>query len=251
MDMFPVENVIQYQQLLQFGGNNEFECFLEEKCLKNDDYLNELIGTKYLRLEKFEEAIPYLSKVSNRHVENMNVYAYFHSDPFREIYENRNTKKPCPAFKLNYAKKMLKLQQEMKSEPSKEKKAKATWQYAIALKRSVSELESWALTTYYMGDGYGNFWNTFNDWKKPLLNHSEKLITQTVKTMEKSDNSAIHAKYDWYNKTTYEDFIEKHKTTIHLQQYLSECDYLNSYYTSQYIPQHINQKWAYKDNLDK
>ena len=255
MNRFPVENVIEYQQILQSGGRNEFERFLAEKCYKNDDYLNELIGTKYLRIEKFEEAIPYLSKVSSTYIKSMNVYGYFHLDPFREVYENRNIK-PYPEYKLDFAKKMLILQQKMQNSNNK---TAAIWQYAIALERSVSEYESWALTTYYMGNGYDNFDNTFNDWQTPLLNRSKKLIVQAGKTMKNSKNPAIRAKYDWYKNVEdgyfwsgnkmYKKFVNNYKNSSDLQQFLSECDNLKSYYTSCYIPEYIHEKWDYKGNL--
>ena len=199
---FPVKNVIEYQQLLQSGGRNEFEQFLISKCYKNDDYLNELIGTKYLRLEKFEEAIPYFSKVSDTYIKSMNVYYYFRFDPFREVYESKR-QEPYPAYKLNFAKKMLKLQQQMQTEQNKEKNAAATWRYAIALKRSVGE--SWALTMYYVGAGYDNYdyyEHTSNTWEKPLQKRSEKLITQAGKIMKNSENTAVRAKYDWYKNVS-------------------------------------------------
>jgi len=251
---FPVENVIEYQQLLQSGGRDEYERFLISKCYKNDDYLNELIGTKYLRLEKFEEAIPYLSKVSDTYIKSMNVYCYFRLDPFREVYE-RKIQKPYPAYKLNFAKKMLKLQQQMQTEQNKEKNALATLQYAVALERSVSWGESWALTTYYMGSGYDNYDNASNTWEEPLLKRSEKLITQAGKTMKNSKNTAIRAKYDWYENVsysykwneneTYKKFIEEYRKKDIFQQYLSECDYLDLYYSDSYIPQYMSKKWAY------
>ena len=258
MNEFSVENVIEYQQLLQSGGRNEFERFLISKCYKNDDYLNELIGTKYLRLEKFEEAIPYLSNVSDKYMKSMNVYCYFHYNPFREVYENRKSYKPYPAYKLNFAKKMLILQQKMQTEQNKEKNAAAMWQYAIALERSVTNDESWALTTYYMGAGYDNYGNTFNNWQKPLLKRSEKLIAQAGKTMQNSKNPAVRAKYDWYKNVessfypdknfvneTYIKFTDKYRKTSVFQQYLSECDNLYFYYEISYIPQYMSEKWAY------
>ena len=255
MNEFPVKNVIEYQHLLQSGGQDEFERFLISKCYKNDDYLNELIGTKYMRLEKFEEAIPYLSKVSDKYIKSMNVYYYFRFDPFREVYENRKYQKPYPAYKLNFAKKMLKLQQKMQTEQDKEKNAAAMLQYAVALERSVSCDESWALTTYYVGSGYDNYNNTSNTWEKPLLKRSEKLIAQAGKTIENSKNINIHAKYDWYKNVeysynwhtneTYKKFIEKYRKTTMYQEYLSECDNLQSYFLTSYIPQYMSEKWAY------
>ena len=267
MDNFPIENVIEYQQLLQSGGRNEFEQFLIARCYKNDDYFNELIGTKYMRLEKFDEAIPYLSKVSNQYIKEMNVYEYFHLDPFREVYEHRNKsfQKPYPAYKLNYAKKMLVLQQQMQTEKNRERKAAAIWQYAIALERSVSNGESWALTEYFMSDyNYYRYRDGWSDWlcdfyidnrnrtdrRNTLLKRSEKLVAQAGKTMKNSKDAAIRAKYDWRtslsSNETYTDFaknfIEKHKDISVLQPFLTECDAFKSYFISQYI----DERWGYK-----
>ena len=242
MNEYPVENVIEYQQLLQSGGRNEFEQFLVSKCYKNNDYFNELIGTKYMRLEKFKEAIPYLSKVSDKYIKSMNVYDYFNRDPFRELYEQRKPQDPHPAYKLNFAKKMLNLQQKMKSEKNKEEKAIATWQYAIALQRSVYRRESWALTSYYMGEGYGNYGNAFNDWQEPLLKRGKTLIAQAGKIMENSQDPAIRAKYDWYKCETYAAFAEKYKENPSVfQPFVSECDNFKSYF----IPLYVSEKWDY------
>jgi len=251
MDEFPVESVIEYHQLLQSGGRDKFEQFLIARCYKNNDYLNELIGTKYMRLEKFEEAISYLSKVSHTYIKDMNVYEFFHLDPFREVFEYRKLQKPYPAYKLNFAKKMLELQQKIETEQNKEKKAAAIWQYAIALERSVSCWQSWALTAYYMGDSGYDYDEYYNDWQKNLLKRSEKLIAKAGKTMENSKNAAVQAKYDWYKNVrysyhalaneTYRNFAENFNDIAVLKPFLSECDAFQSYF----IPQYINEKWAY------
>ena len=265
MDKFPVENVIEYQQLLQSGGRDEFEQFLASKCYKNDDYLNELIGTKYLRLEKFEDAIFYLSKVSNQYIKDMNVYEYFHLDPFREVYAKRDSHKPYPTYKLKYAKKMLALQQKIEREQNRERKAAAILQYAVALERSVSCYQSWALTTYYMSDFDDNYDGFYNDWQKNLLKRSEKLVEQAGKTIKNSKNVALQAKYDWsenvryiyiddYDLThlsqseneTYRNFAGKYKDISTLQPFLTECDNFESYF----VPQYINAKWAYNTITD-
>ncbi|MCL2131255.1 MAG: tetratricopeptide repeat protein [Lentimicrobiaceae bacterium] len=262
MNDFPIENVIEYQQLLQTDGRNEFEQFLTARCYKNDDYFNELIGTKYLRLEQFEDAVSYLSKVPAQYVKSMNVYWYFRLDPFREVYEWKY-QKPYPAYKLNFAKKMLKLQQTMQTEQNKEKKAAAMWQYAVALERSVLEEESWALTEYYMGKWWFNEGNydyhlkTRADRQQNFLKRSKKLIAQAGKTMENSKNPTIRAKYDWYKNVepaewdwraevwrpsaTLVEFAKRHNNISALRPFLSECDVFQSYFISQYL----NEKWTY------
>jgi hypothetical protein len=263
MNDFPVENVIEYQKFLQTGAHSEFDRFLIARCYKNDDYVNELIGTKFMRLEKFAEAIPYLSKVSHAYIKNMNIYIYFHLDPFREVYEKRKLSEPYPSYKLNFAKEMLELQQKMQTEENRDKKAAAIWQYAIALKRSVSEQESWALTEYYLSAAYewdGCNYDFLTERQKTLLKRSETLIAQAGKIMQNSKEPAVRAKYEWYKmeplsfnwnpvqwqpNETCNSFAEKYKNTPVLNEYLSECDYLASYIKTQYLPQYMSEKWAY------
>ena len=205
------ENVIEYQQLLQSGGCTEFE----------------------------------------QYIKNMNIYPYFHHDPFREVYEYRKFHNPDAACKLNYAKKMLALQQKTKTEKNKEKKAAAIWQYAIALIRSVSAGESWALTEYGLGDPYDLYGHYhYNARQKVIVKRSKKLIEQAGKTMKNSRNPAIRAKYDWYKNVdysyewrtnkSYQNFAEKYDFSV-LQPFLSECDAFNSYF----IPQYVNEIWSY------
>jgi len=110
-------------------------------------------------------------------------------------------------------------------------------------------------TLIYIGngyDGYGLWGNTIDE--KPLLNRSKLLIAEAGKTMENSKNPAIRAKYDWYkNVVGYSDsayyiFIDKYKNNTELQQFLSECDCLKSYYTDTYLPAYSSKKWAYEGN---
>jgi hypothetical protein len=165
---------------------------------------------------------------------------------------------------------MFSLQQKMKTEKNKEKNAAATWQYAIALARSVIEEESWALTTYYIGS-YNDYDNT---WEKPLRKRSNKLIRQAGKTMKISKNIISKTENEWQEKVDaylsewgfnemainenkgYRAFLEQYKNNYELQYFMSGgCDNFKSYYTSyifddivRSIPlsQYIDYKWSYK-----
>ena len=72
LDTVDVKNVIAYEKLLTNPDNGtELEKYAASYCYKNDDYYNELIGTKLLRSENFEQAEGYLKKVSLGYIGTM------------------------------------------------------------------------------------------------------------------------------------------------------------------------------------
>jgi hypothetical protein len=261
MDVVPVENVIEFQQLYNTGGRNDLERFLLARCHISNDFLNELIGTKYLRAAQFEKAIPYLSKVPNDYIKKMNIYDYFGRNPFKEIIwikeENRTLQKPYPAYKLNYAKRMLALQTDIKNIHNEEKKANALLQYAVALRRSASG-ESWALTDYFLGDEYGYGYNSLrriikDDWRNKLLEESDKYLGQATRITKNPEIKAkcyLAKNYSyygnsgyWVNEKTnnYYYLINNYPETQVVKQFMSECDNFFSYYQ----PDYLKRSWAY------
>jgi len=187
MDSVSVEGVIQYKQTLQSGGKNNFERFLSAKCYKNNNYFNEIIGTKYMREERFDKAVEYLSKVSANYDSGLNIYEYFQYDPFYEPYVRRKLISPYNGYKLSFATRMLDLQNIKESSQSKETKAEATYQYALGLMRATNDC--WALLRYKKGWRYPS--DKFDEWSKPLTSHYNKLITRAISL---SDNTELKAK---------------------------------------------------------
>ena len=149
MDAAAVEDVIAYRDVLQQGGNTDFERFLAARCYRNINYFNELIGTKYMREEQFDKAIAYLSEVPAKYNTQLNIYPYFHYDPLSEPYLGQKHIKPTPNYKLNFAKRMLALQNKMDTTQNKQKKIQATYQYAVGLMRATNDC--WALQFYERG----------------------------------------------------------------------------------------------------
>ena len=258
MDVVPVENVIELQQLINFGGRNELERFLLARFrpgIDSDDFLNELIGTKYLRTAQFEKAIPYLSKVSYNYIKKMNIYYYFRINPFREkiIEQDRTIEKSYPEYKLNYAKRMLVLQTQIRNTRNLEEKAKTMLQYALALRRSANSGESWALTDYYLGstdysDDYNSLRKVIKDeWNNNLLDESDKYLKQAemiTKNPEIKAQCYLAKNYSYYNKygdpdskftnAIYLSLMINYSETQTVKQFISECDYFYSYYKTDY-----------------
>jgi len=254
MNLLPVEYIIEYQDILKSGGRNQFESFFEERCYKNYDYITEIIGTKYLREQQFDKAIPYLSNVSEKYIKQMSVYYYFRIDPFGKIYKTRVLQKPYPAYKLNYAKKMLALQQQIDSLSNGYTKAQAMIVYAVALKRSVSE--AWALTDYSdcgtcFDYNYGIDINLFNDiWRRKL---SQSVDTYLNKAATISNNPEIRAQImlartlDYYRPTfNKRQFAAEFGKTKIASQFAAECDTYRSYFNQSYFPEYLQQVWVYR-----
>jgi len=257
MNLLPVEYIIEYQDILKSGGRNQFESFFEERCYKNHDYITEIIGTKYLREQQFDKAIPYLSKVSEKYIKQMSVYYYFRIDPFRKIYKNRVLQKRYPAYKLNYAKKMLALQQQIDSLSNGYTKAQAMIDYAVALKRSISE--SWALNDYSDCGTYSVYHyeivNMFdNIWRRKL---SQSVDTYLNKAATISNNPEIRAQImlartiidDYYDNSpnfNKRQFAAEFGKTKIASQFAAECDTYRSYFNQSYFPEYLQQVWVYR-----
>jgi hypothetical protein len=224
MNRVSIENVIAYKQKLLSGTNTAFEQFLASRCYKNKDYLNEIIGTKYMRLEKFDKAVQYLSRVSPNYAKTLNVYQYFHYDPFAEPYLKRTHSEPYPNYKLDFATQMLKLQGQMQTARNRESKMDATFQYAWGLKRAASDC--WALI------GYETSYNYEFAWGKPMMRRAETLM-KTVVASSASRNlkakCAVASAWLIDDNKNYNLLRSKYASSDVFEQFYSECDRFTLY----------------------
>ena len=259
MDVVPVENVIEFQQLYNSGGRTGFERFLLARCRIGNDFLNELIGTKYLRTAQFEKAIPYLSKVSTDYIKKMNIYRHFTTNPFQEKIYGETVEKPYLTYKLSYAKRMLALQSHIQKTRNREEKAKAMLQYALALKRSAPSGESWTLTDYFLGATDSYNYNALrkvikDEWHNNLLKKSDKYLEQAAtitKNQEMKAQCYLVRNYSCNDESGYNNsaltnanyryLIKNYHGTQTVKQFMSECDNFYSYYQTEYK----KEAWAY------
>lgn len=142
------------------GGNNKVEKELF-KLIKNDDVLdenmlNELIGTKYLREQNFNEAKNYLSKVSLQYMSNLSIAPYLgrRKMPQKEFFRTqRKTYWDDDKYnlqrnvKLDFAETMIRLKAKCMSE-SGEMKAKTAYDIAHHLYQASPTGDLWAITEY-------------------------------------------------------------------------------------------------------
>lgn len=175
------DEVVKYKRELS-NPTMELTKALRSHIRHDADYLNELIGTLYLREGRYEEAVRYLSAVSYEYQEQMNIYkqGYLAYDPWGYYYERSNNpwnyqsyKSSCPDYeysigfdpnvnysavryldnqmdaKLNFAKEMVRLESVMRSDKDSDKRGMATLRHAIGRYNSLNTC--WAYTQYWLG----------------------------------------------------------------------------------------------------
>ncbi len=173
-------DVIKYQKMLNSRSSGIIGSFIQ-KVRKDDDYLNDIIGTLCLREGRYDLAEKYFSKVSGKYQESMNIYDYliydpwtycytpadkWHYDSYKSDYEfadesghnlrpniDKRKAKRLPSSKnakLNFAKEMSKLQKLMTSSNTSDERMLAKLKYTIGRYNSFNTC--WALTQYWVGN---------------------------------------------------------------------------------------------------
>lgn len=107
-------------------------------------YLNDIAGTLYLRSMRYAEAEHHLSLVSYDYFECLNVEQKY--DPF--FFNKRKLR--TPDFRLEFARRMNDLEQDIMSTTEPNRRARLMIRYAIGLNNSFTRC--WELTHYYVGN---------------------------------------------------------------------------------------------------
>lgn len=153
------------------GGSALFN-FLSKRAPISRDYVYEMIGTLAMREGDYGRAEQYLSRVSTRFLQAMNVYrqGYLGRDAFKPYgkrgdeytYDDGSTYRYVSSpvshdkvtlgnadAKLRFARQMRGYQRTMKSDRNPDRRAMARIMYAIGRRNSFEEC--WALTQYWDG----------------------------------------------------------------------------------------------------
>lgn len=166
------QEIVNYKKYL--SSNSKLVREVIGQIRHDDDYLNEIIGTLYLREGNYNKAVEYLSQVAPDYQKNLNVYGYLNDNPWVNCYmpvdkwdypqknvavEESLTATFNPAnsslllssdnAKLNFAKEMLKLQHVMET-GCPDERGMAKIRFALARYNSFNDC--WALTQYWSGD---------------------------------------------------------------------------------------------------
>lgn len=225
LDTIGIGNVISHSFKL-FNPSSELEVFLSERCYKNYDYLNELIGTRFLREMEYSKAIPYLSRVSESYSQNMNVSQYFTRKPFATGFDFEVTEEhvQIPKYKLSFAREMVKYMRDMKLEYDTDKAAVAKVMAGIGIKSSFNShpYGCWSLTNYSLS--YYNRW--YDSFKvKKAISDAETMIDEGLNDMIDPELAAIYN----YKVGHYRIVTQKYRETCVGRRLLAMCDELRNW----------------------
>ena len=197
------QDLIDYKHCL--NDSSELVTYLRDGGRNDEDFLNELIGTLYLQECNYIGAINYLSKVSPDYQYTLNTYkdGYLTRDPFAFTFESRSfeSRKPFPKLrdkrdvKLNFAKKMYQLEQEMKHGKDEHVRTVSKVEYTLA--RYASFSSCWALTDYE--DGWVFHTHRFDvveseseRWNRQVAEEKrmQRIIAKTVASIHDEETAA-------------------------------------------------------------
>ena len=164
--------------------------FLRRLAPVDSDYFNELIGTLALREENYAKAVQYLSLVSDDYNSSLNINTggYLACDPFILSYIHRSgytlsykdgewlpayhyavAPSPYNNAKLDFARRMLELEQMKKHGRTADDRGLARLMYAVGRMNSFESC--WALTQYWRG-WVGLFEPSLQYWEGSFCEHN-------------------------------------------------------------------------------
>ena len=223
IDSIGVENAKNYVASV-FNPSSAFDKYLNARGYNDRNYLNDIIGTQYLRNMQYANAVKYLGKVSIAYNNHLNVDMLY--DPFRV----ERSKKSSYRYKYDFAKEMYRLEGIMNSPTTDSNtKANAMFQYALGLKNSFTNC--WDLTQYYKGQYFWNQVNNKRKWESDALtiaatNKSKSLFALATET---ATDPEIKANIQ-YSLCNFRIVAEKYPNSSKGQLVRGACDNLRDYH---------------------
>lgn len=189
----------------------DFDRFLNERSYINMEYFYEIIGTQLLAAMRYEDAIYYLSQVSDEFMQTTNVSLYYRTEP--------------KDYKLNFAQKMSALEQNIRRLKNPDDRAECMLAYAKELQNSIGS--NWYLTRYYSGHWYA--YPFYSQYQTDLYDNAVKkfeyIKRKAFKTFTDAERAA-KACYDW---SLYKTAATKYPHTKTAEYIRGHCDILADY----------------------
>lgn len=223
MDSLSAKALIDYTNIA-LKPQTEFQRFLNAHSYIDSDYLNEMVGTHCLREMRYADAEHYLSKVSFDYFTRTNVYrgGYLNSDPFSVTKKRWNHGVDA---KLQFAKTMNALEQEIASANNPNRKAMLMIDFGIGICNSFDRC--WALTQYRCGwvDCFESVWET-GDLAHEAMERAERLFSKAFCSFT-DDEYAAQAQLLFCNHRTIE---EQYPETLAAAFVRGHCDVYIDYH---------------------
>lgn len=265
LDTANVKDVVSYQDFLSHPAKgNALEQYAASYCYNDMNYYNELIGTKYMRVEDFEKASEYLKKVSQPFISSMNIAPYLHADssyPMWYAWKCRKAldKTKCMKVmlttnpKLLFCNSMLVLRQRLML--ATEDKEKGNLNYELAKKYIQASNVGYCWAYLHYAWSVDSIFGVRN-YKEQYIAHAKECLQQSMQQNQATTNKlnclfalASLADSPWrtwsYDQQTDKEIPEYHEessqarlfaqlytyrsTTAFVNEGLSRCDNLKSY----------------------
>lgn len=166
IDDLTAQETIDYRNYLNSTPGNDFErwlmTFVDKKV--NNNVLNDLIGTKYLREGNFDAALPYLQQVPTSYISTLGLSRYmarrdYHKERWlgRQIVDYESTywsgedygpKAVKTNQRLEFCQDVIDLKRQLANARTNEEKAKIEYNLASILYQASYKGDCWYLTRY-------------------------------------------------------------------------------------------------------
>lgn len=223
IDSLGVDVAVRYVDNVR-SSKAEFDSYLNARSYTNSDYLDDIVGTQYLRNMRYREAVEYLGRVDKKYYRwHSNVY--MDCDPFS--IERREIKYKAD-FRYDFARDMYALEQSLNLTEEPNRRAELLMQYAIGIRNSFDVC--WGLTQFYRGVSYWGQICEKRDWinEAPAIaarNRVRELVQQAC-TIVTDDEVAANIEYSLQN---YRTVAKRYPNTTKGQLVRGSCDNLVDY----------------------
>ncbi len=228
IDSMDVNATLKYVQQVE-KPMSEFDRFVNARGYVGADYLNDILGTQYLRNMRYREALECLEKVSHKYQSHLNVslnYAPFSVAPKRIAKQED--------FKYEFAREMVSLEQVMALTKNPNRKALLTVKYLTGIRNSFDRC--WPLTQYYRGTSYWGAVCEKRNWEEDAYTNRAKKRTQKLLTqacnMVTDDEAGAAIQYMLCNFKT---LAKKYPNTEKGKLVRGQCDNLCDH--------HLEARW--------
>ena len=186
VNSLPADQIADYVRW-QTAGKGAFDQFLAKGSNHDAVYWCDIVGTHYLRENRYKEAEQWLARLPIGYEQNTNIYRewddYLKRNPFdlstKDPNPRRSRLKTTQNYKLNFARKMVQYEHNMKHGKTADIRGEAKVYYAAGLRNQWDYC--WALTKYsYSCGDYTEYDENWNSYETPAYSaakeHSDSLM---------------------------------------------------------------------------
>lgn len=199
-------------------STDKFDHFLNSRGYIDYDYLNDIIGTQYLRNMEYRKALRYLNVVSEEYKRQLNVKLEY--DPWEVT---KTSKKYNNYFRYEFAREMCSLEQSIKQTKDPNRKALLMFKMAVGISNSFHDC--WSIVHYYKGCRFFGSSIDKRIWYHDKLHNSalhkaEKLITSALSIITDEEIATEML----YQLKKYRTIVEKYPETEKAKLIQGKCD---------------------------